>query len=311
MRALSAHLRDPEAHARFGFHPSCPICRSERLCGTLASDAVFPQRVRATLAASVLAVTSVGPAPALAGEPDLEQDGPAAAQTAGDRTTSPDDEPGGEAAELPDQGSTTGSAPPGPHDDGAWVGQPPPGSDDDDAPPAQAKANGRTIDKRDEAVTASGNEQPTAPAVPPAVQPPAPTAMNQPLAPASSPLASEAAAPRAPAKTRARGNLRHTHRHQTAAAAAPVAVLAVASAPTPPASAAAPTPTTDHAVPNDRSHTVHPGESLWSIASDVLGPGARPARIAREVHRLWELNKDRIATGDPDLLMIDTHLKLR
>ena len=41
------------------------------------------------------------------------------------------------------------------------------------------------------------------------------------------------------------------------------------------------------------------GESLWSIASDLLGDGASVAGVAREVNRLWELNEDRIATGRP------------
>jgi nucleoid-associated protein YgaU len=67
----------------------------------------------------------------------------------------------------------------------------------------------------------------------------------------------------------------------------------------------------DRAKPGDRSHRVHAGESLWSIASDTLGPGASPARIAREVHRLWQLNHEQIGTGRPDLLMIGTTLKLR
>ena len=56
---------------------------------------------------------------------------------------------------------------------------------------------------------------------------------------------------------------------------------------------------------------MQPGESLWAIASDLLGRDAGAARIAREVHRLWELNKERIATGDPDLVMIGTRLLLR
>ena len=53
------------------------------------------------------------------------------------------------------------------------------------------------------------------------------------------------------------------------------------------------------------------GESLWSIASDLLGPDASAARVAREVDRLWQRNRDRIATGNPDLLRIGTTLRLR
>jgi hypothetical protein len=60
-----------------------------------------------------------------------------------------------------------------------------------------------------------------------------------------------------------------------------------------------------------RFHVVAPGDSLWSIAKRLLGSDASPARIAREVHRLWSLNSDRIGTGDPDLLMIGTRLRLR
>jgi nucleoid-associated protein YgaU len=56
---------------------------------------------------------------------------------------------------------------------------------------------------------------------------------------------------------------------------------------------------------------VRPGESLWSIAKGLLGGGASTAGIAREVNRLWELNTNRIGTGNPDLLMIGTKLRLR
>jgi hypothetical protein len=49
---------------------------------------------------------------------------------------------------------------------------------------------------------------------------------------------------------------------------------------------------------------------LWSIASALVGEQATVARIARRVNRLWTLNADRIGTGDPDLLMIGTRLRL-
>jgi nucleoid-associated protein YgaU len=56
---------------------------------------------------------------------------------------------------------------------------------------------------------------------------------------------------------------------------------------------------------------VERGESLWTIARDLLGGNASVAAIAREVSALWERNKTRIGTGDPDLLMVGTRLRLR
>jgi hypothetical protein len=70
-------------------------------------------------------------------------------------------------------------------------------------------------------------------------------------------------------------------------------------------------PATGRARPGDRTHVVLGGESLWSIASDHLGSHASTARIAKEVKRLWQLNRERISTGDPNLLMPGTRLKLR
>ena len=68
---------------------------------------------------------------------------------------------------------------------------------------------------------------------------------------------------------------------------------------------------TGRAAARDRFHTVRPGESLWSIAADLLGDRATVPRIAREVNRLWELNDERIGTGRPDLLFPGTRLRLR
>jgi hypothetical protein len=58
-------------------------------------------------------------------------------------------------------------------------------------------------------------------------------------------------------------------------------------------------------------HVVQPGESLWVIAADMLDGDASPARIARQVHRLWQLNQARIGTGNPDLVLVGTRLLLR
>lgn len=59
-----------------------------------------------------------------------------------------------------------------------------------------------------------------------------------------------------------------------------------------------------------RFYTVQPGDSLWSIARRLLGPAASPARIAQEVNRLWDLNRDRIRSGDPSLIHVGTVLRL-
>jgi Tfp pilus assembly protein FimV len=70
-------------------------------------------------------------------------------------------------------------------------------------------------------------------------------------------------------------------------------------------------PKVRRARPGDRVHVVLAGESLWSIASDVLGSRATVANVAREVNRLWDLNGARIGTGDRDLLPVGTRLVLK
>jgi LysM repeat protein len=59
------------------------------------------------------------------------------------------------------------------------------------------------------------------------------------------------------------------------------------------------------------AYTVRPGDSLWSIARRLVGPRASAARIARELDRLWELNRDRIGTGDPSLIYAGTVLRIQ
>jgi Tfp pilus assembly protein FimV len=92
----------------------------------------------------------------------------------------------------------------------------------------------------------------------------------------------------------------------------PVGLPAAASVPVPHEQAATPAAHTSRdRAGRGRIHVVRPNESLWSIARDLLGENASTARIAREVNRLWELNSTRIGTGDPDLLMAGTRLRVR
>jgi hypothetical protein len=54
---------------------------------------------------------------------------------------------------------------------------------------------------------------------------------------------------------------------------------------------------------------VSPGESLWSIAQERLGPNAVPERVADEVGRIYGSNQDRIG-DDPNLILAGQELSL-
>ncbi len=58
-------------------------------------------------------------------------------------------------------------------------------------------------------------------------------------------------------------------------------------------------------------YTVRRGDTLWSIAKHLLGPGATAAEIAHEVDRLWRLNAARIGTWTPSLIHAGVVLRLR
>jgi Tfp pilus assembly protein FimV len=92
--------------------------------------------------------------------------------------------------------------------------------------------------------------------------------------------------------------------------AASITSSAARGAPIPPAQGTAADARAVRQPAGSHIHVVVAGESLWSIASDQLARGASTAEIAREVHRLWDLNADVIATGAPDLLPIGTRLAL-
>jgi hypothetical protein len=66
--------------------------------------------------------------------------------------------------------------------------------------------------------------------------------------------------------------------------------------------------TTAQPEPPDRL-VVHPGDSLWSISRERLGPSASPEQIADEVGRTFELNRERIG-DDPNLILAGQELLL-
>lgn len=63
------------------------------------------------------------------------------------------------------------------------------------------------------------------------------------------------------------------------------------------------------APPVARVHTVRPGDSLWSVTAEALGPHATAADVAAGWRRLHAANRDRVG-GDPDLLLPGTTLRL-
>ena len=71
---------------------------------------------------------------------------------------------------------------------------------------------------------------------------------------------------------------------------------------TPPGSQTPPPPTGPDAPPSSSpTHTVTPGESLWSITAHLLPAGSSPARIAQAWPALYRANSEEIGT-DPALI---------
>jgi hypothetical protein len=329
MRSLIAHLGDQASHDRLPFHPSCPICRQTRLTGQLPADELLPSRTQALLAAGVLAVSSAAPgAVAFAAEQDQQQDGTAAVtQTTTDPADSPEFDPGGTATDLPNTAPPVPQtqAPPDPgNDDTAAVDQTSAtnpndpvvdlgdGSDSTATGPATSTVVAPSTTASDTSTTAVTAPTP-APATTDTTAPPTST-------PAPAPPEASVAPQGARRASRSSRGARRLHEPAKAARGRAVYVSPSPAAPTAVTQVAAPSATVaatstpaggEHAKPGDRMHTVLPGESLWTIATDLLGREATTAKVAREVHRLWQLNRDRIGTGDPNLVIAGTRLELR
>jgi hypothetical protein len=295
MSSLSVHLRLPEDHSSLPFHPSCPVCRRDRLAGSLSGDELVSRRTQATVAAGVLAFSGIGAPVAVAAGPDAVIEGTTEAVEGSD--------PG-----VPDFGDTT------PLDDAEAEVR-----DDEDVPavlePEDALVEPEpVVDDTERLVEAS--EQMADPVLEPA---PAAEPVAVAAPPAEVPAATGAPEPALTDGPRI-DRPERTKRETRLERAVERSVVAAPPAPAPAPEVAAPvsvrvvagtSASGREAAPGDRFHVVQRGESLWSIAADVVGERAGVGRIAREVGRLWALNEDRIGSGDPDLLYVGTRLRLR
>jgi hypothetical protein len=358
MGSLTAHLLEAGDHGRLPFHPSCPVCRRERLYGTLSSEPVVPRRAQALLAGGVLALSASAPVVAAAQEPDRQFEGAVAPEDpGGSELDDPSFDPGGDTALSFD----TAPAPAAPQDgldsgDGAPLDIEPtvdldarlapladtdPSAGDEGAPPVESVPPVDSVPPGSAAPTVPPGSaapggghgsaaQPGSPASPRTTPgtglgaPPSTTPVG--LAPTASGLSSH----RSDRPLRSRYTL-HKARSGAGAPASSERVSDGAEASSEsyasPVSAAPSTATEPAAIAGadiagaagtregldegSRFYVVQPGDSLWSIAKRLLGGDPSAGRIAREVNRLWTLNSSRIATGDPDLLMVGTRLEVR
>ena len=192
---------------------------------------------------------------------------------------------------------------------------------DTTAPGAQDVDAGQIPDNQDEGTPAPEEAQseagpevsppPSPPAPPPAAAPaPPPPAAPPPVAPVAAPPAPAAPVTPPAARRSPPANPRQARPPAIGRQPqAPVRRVPVRSVAQVPAQAKTAAPAAPASEATRAGRIVRAGESLWSIAADLLGPGASPARIAAEVERLWRLNRARIRTGNPDVLPAGTALR--
>ena len=279
---------------------------------------------RSVLTSLLLTFGAIAPATSIATEPDRSQEGGAPPEQTQDvEIDNPSFDPGGE-TDLPfDTGPPPAAQSPSESpDEGPLESEPLDDPEGRAAPFADPEAS----------VPGTPEDAPTSPIEEPSSVAPAPGSSTEP--PANIPTPESQPAPRTPAQQLPpEPGSQATYRHRTWTVEVPIhrATREATPAPNQIDSIDAPTapdvPTTSNVIADtDRSeadrgasrtagdprfHVVRPGESLWTIAEGLLGPDASAIRIAAEVARLWELNRDRIPSGDPDLIAVGQQLRLR
>jgi hypothetical protein len=250
------------------------------------------RRVLTLALCAMLVLASTLPAVAFAGEADSEGTGTAPPVEA---PGAPDFDPGGEEASLEDAPATGGA------EEGAVEVEP----EVDLEAPAPAEVISAVGDTEFEEPQAQPEELP--PTTVPASEPePVQQAATEP-APSEPVANSSLAAPKQRAAGRGKGH------EQDSPAAVTTSTESTEeeppSSPTPERQAPAPVDS-GRSLAGKRFYTVQPGDCLWHIAAALL-PGADDGEVAGEVMRLWQLNEDRIGTGDPNLIYAGTELRLR
>ena len=338
--SLNAHLTAGTAeHGRLRFHPDCPRCRAQRLAGALGGDSLVSRRTQAGLATGLLAFSAVA-APASAQVPNAGQEEEApGGEPPG---LQPDLDLGGadtfdyETAPVPGGRQAGGEEDEG---EGAPVDNDPTFDPEAPLPPEEAAPPPASAPPPPPTAPESVPVQPQPPPAPPPVASPAPEPpAESPGSPATQRPAAEVDQPAPkpePGRTPREGRTveRRTETPDAEgqpvlgtapapAAGSPAPFVEPEAAPSPSATAEPSEPASPSTAPvsrrgepakdpiRGRSYTVRPGDSLWSIARRLLGPGATAGEIAREVNRLWELNRDRIGTGDRNLIHVGTVLEL-
>lgn len=291
--------------------PVCPACWRQWLAGDLPVRPLTARRTQAALAVATLALSSTAPATVIASEPQHHND-----RHAGLRDNNPLDPSVDVGEQEPGDQGDPDPEPPAADPEGPDPGTTP--APEPAAPPAEPAAPDDPVDAGSDPTPQESDEGVTTPAAP---APPPEHGTPPPAAPSVPPNASTATPVAAVSPERLQTprhtvyEPRSTRSHRSATISAPVR-SAVASAPQARTrTVALGTPTSvgtgGRARLRERAHVVRAGESLWSIATDLLGGRAPTARVAAEVQRLWELNRQRIGTGDPDVLLAGTLIRLR